>query len=61
LTQGNFNHSSLVEGHNGRKYIIRRENPDGRAKELPYVEAEYHGVGFFENAGRFSRSTKRTN
>lgn len=44
--QGNFNRSFVVIDSTGQEYIIRQENPYGRSLELPFVEAEYKGVGF---------------
>ncbi len=49
IPQGNFNKSLVVVDSTGREYIIRQENPHGRTLELPFVEAEYKGVGFLEH------------
>lgn len=49
IPQGNFNKSTLLDSINGKTYIVRHENPESRNQELPYVEAEYRGVGFLDN------------
>ncbi len=48
IEQGNFNRNTLLESLDGRAYILREENPQGRAEELPFVADEYRGVGFLD-------------
>lgn len=49
LPQGNLNKNLVVTDSIGQEYVIRQENPQGRALELPFVEAEYKSVGFLDH------------
>ena len=51
IPSGNFNKNNVFQTRTGSILIAREENPEGRKSELPLVEAEYEGVGFFANPG----------
>lgn len=49
IPQGNFNKSVVIVDSNDKEYIVRQEDVEGRARELPFIEAEYRGVGFLDH------------
>ncbi|MFA6038718.1 MAG: hypothetical protein WCV62_01510 [Candidatus Peribacteraceae bacterium] len=51
VPQGNLNSNVLFHTADGRPYLLRVENQEGRARELPAIINEYRGVGFLDVPG----------
>lgn len=50
-SQGNLNYIRAYTDVQGRKYLLRLENPQGRRKELPFITAEFEHVRFLSKPG----------
>lgn len=48
LPQGNLNFIRVYTDPQGRRCLLRLENPEGRLKELPFITAELTNVGFVD-------------